>query len=377
MHVGLVSFADIESGLDLANTLNKVGASVSLYLSHAVTARLVGTPNRPIERLYELELLPPSCRVRLFKLPRLRDPRSFAVIRRLRRTMRSDEVDVAHIMMGPVELWLAVLACLVRDIPVISTMIHPKPDFGEERPAFVELTINKLLALGADVVIVNGANQVALVQKLYGLPASRIIYVPLNPRITATKWTRGQQSEEQGTVLFFGRALPHKGLEYLLQAQPIINSQIPHARILIAVHGKGLERYWQMIQDRNKFEIHEGFVSGNEMAAFYQRACLVALPYVSASTSGVLMDAYNFGKPVVATSVGCLPEYVREGITGFLVPPFNVEQLAAAIIRLLSNDDLRHDMGNNALRFVGEQQKKIAIQSMRIYEKAISLHKKR
>jgi glycosyltransferase involved in cell wall biosynthesis len=129
-----------------------------------------------------------------------------------------------------------------------------------------------------------------------------------------------------------------------------------------------------MIRDNGRFEIYEGFVPGDVMADFFQRASLVALPYLSASTSGILMTAYVFGKPVVATSVGCLPEYVEDGVTGLLVPPADVEQLADAIARLLLDDSLRHRMGENAARWVQEEQKKVAVCSLRAYEEAISIH---
>jgi glycosyltransferase involved in cell wall biosynthesis len=86
-----------------------------------------------------------------------------------------------------------------------------------------------------------------------------------------------------------------------------------------------------MIEDGSKFEIHEGYISSEGITGLFQRASLVVLPYLSASTSGVLMIAYSFGKPVVATKAGCLPEYVEDNITGLLVDPANVEQLAEAI----------------------------------------------
>jgi glycosyltransferase involved in cell wall biosynthesis len=98
------------------------------------------------------------------------------------------------------------------------------------------------------------------------------------------------------------------------------------------------------------------------------------LPYISASTSGILMTAYVFGKPVVATRVGSLPEYVEDGVTGLLVPPADVEQLADTIIWLLSDEALCHRMGENAARWADEEQKKIAMQSLSAYEKAISIH---
>ena len=55
-----------------------------------------------------------------------------------------------------------------------------------------------------------------------------------------------------------------------------------------------------MIKNREYFEIYEGFVSGELAARLFQRASIIALPYISASTSGVLMTAYLFGKPVIA-----------------------------------------------------------------------------
>jgi len=375
MHIGLISRGDIDYALDLANELNEAGVTVTLYLCQAHVEREVDTPDRPIERLYEMQLLPRTCKVRLIRLPRMRDPRSFAVIHRLSNTMRDDGVEVAHILLGPGELWLAVLACLLRNMPVTSTMIVPHPNVGEELPFFVVWAVHKLLAYGSDMVIVNGADQVALVQKLYGVPISRIAYLPLGIGKTGTKWATQGNTEERGTVLFFGSARPYKGLEYLIQAQPLITRQVPYARILISAHGKDLERYRQMIQDSSRFEIHESFVTNDVAAGFFERACLVALPYISASTSGVLMSAYAFGKPVVATRVGCLPEYVEDRVTGLLVSPSDVEELATAIICLLSDDALRHRMGEKAKRWVEKEQKKIAIQLIRVYEKAISIHK--
>ena len=374
MHIGLVVRCDVDYGLDLASLLSETGVAVTLYVSHRHAALYMGTPDRLSERVQELGLLPRACRVRMFRLPRLRDPRSLAMARRLCHTMRDDGVDVAHILMGPGELWLGALSCLLHDMPVTSTMMTPRPNVGEHTPASVVWAGHKLLAYGSDLVIVNGADHVALVQRLYGVPVRQIAHVPLGVRTTAVKWSSQRRPEEPGTILFFGKARPHKGLEYLVQAQPIITRQVPHARILISSRGEDLERCRQMIQDNSRFEIHEGFVPGDALGTFFQRASLVALPYISASTSGILMTAYAFGKPVVVTSVGSLPEYVEDGVTGLLVPPYDVEQLAGAIVRLLSDDALRHCMGENATHWVNEQRKSIATRTRLAYQRAIGVH---
>ncbi len=376
MHVGLIARGDVDYALDLANELSEMGMVVTLYLCYSHVLNIVGSSDHLKESLYELKIVPRKCRVHLIRLPRMRNPRSFMVFRQLRKTIYKDGVDVAHILLGPGELWLAMLAYFLRAIPVTSTMIVPKPNVGEEVPFFIVWAIHKLLAYYSDMIIVNGTDQVALVQKLYHVPTSRVAYVPLGARNIAIRYNDQEINEEPGIVLFFGRAHPHKGLEYLIKAQPLISNRIPHARILISAHGKDLERCRKMIQDDTKFEIHEGIVPGSIMSRFFQRASLVALPYLSAASSGVMVTAYVFGKPVVATNISGLLEYVKDGVTGLLVPPYDVEQLADAIVRLLSDDVLRHRMGQNARRLLSEEQKEITTQTIRVYEKSISIHRK-
>jgi len=375
MHIGLVTRSQVDIALDMANELVEKGVSVSLYMPHGELAQEVGTPDHPVERLYEVGLVPRECRVHLLQPPRMRDLRSFLLFRKLAQSMQDDGIELAHILLNDGEIWFAMLACLLHNIPVVTTMIIPKANVGDRLPSSIVWAVNKLAAYGSDAVIVNGAEQVKLVQKLYNLPANRVIYVPLNVRTTAIKWSDGTVPEEPGTVLFFGRAHPHKGLEYLVRAQPHISRRIPHARILISAHGEDLERCRNMIQDPSKFEIIEGVVPGDVMATLFQRAAVVALPYLSASTSGVLTTAFSFAKPVVATRVGCLPEYVGDDIRGILVDPGNEQQLADAIVRLLSDDALRRKMGENAARWMEERQEKITMQTLRVYERAVAWHK--
>ena len=58
-----------------------------------------------------------------------------------------------------------------------------------------------------------------------------------------------------------------------------------------------------------------------------------------------VIEAMAFGIPVVATNVGGLPEVVENGVTGILVPPGDIQALADAIVYLLSNSQLRLQMG--------------------------------
>ena len=126
------------------------------------------------------------------------------VINRLAQRIYRDGIDVAHLLVGPGEFWVAALALRLRKMPVASTMIIPKPNVGGAMPASVIVAIYKLLAWGSDVIIVNGADQVRLVQECYGLPVDRIAYVPLGPRTTALKWAASDSPEEPGPCCSLG-----------------------------------------------------------------------------------------------------------------------------------------------------------------------------
>jgi glycosyltransferase involved in cell wall biosynthesis len=163
------------------------------------------------------------------------------------------------------------------------------------------------------------------------------------------KWDDVSVSEEKNTILFFGRIFEYKGIDILIKAQPKVTSHIPDAKIIIAGRGEEFSKYQDLIQDESRFEIHNRFIANEEIPKFFRRASLVVLPYTEASQSGIIPIAYVFGKPVVVTDVGSIPEVVDVGKTGFIVPPKDPEALAEAIVKILSDPVLKQKMEHNAL----------------------------
>jgi len=378
MHIGIITRGETTYALNIANQMINAGNKVSLYLCHSEVEEEMGISDRPAERLYDAGIIPRECKVRLISYPRMRDIRSISFFRKLSRTVFDDHVDVVHLLTCSGEPWLGLLACLLRRmVPVTSTMIQPTRHIGEGIPYPLFWASYKLLTVGSDMIIVNGVDLPEKVHKLYGFPFDRASFVPLSARTTSIKWTTKTELEEPETILFFGRAVPFKGLEYLVKAQPFITSQIPQARILISAYGDDLARCRLMIQDESCFEIHDGVVPNDEMALLFQRSSVVALPYISSTSSGVLMTAYTFGKPVVASNISGLSEYVEEGVTGLLVPPKDEKQLADAIIRLLKDNELRRQMGKNAKQWMEDQQENVTKKTIEAYEKAINMHQLR
>ncbi|MEJ2627879.1 MAG: glycosyltransferase, partial [bacterium] len=84
------------------------------------------------------------------------------------------------------------------------------------------------------------------------------------------------------------------------------------------------------------------------VARYYQAADLYIHAAKADNFPNTILEALACGTPVVATSVGGIPEQIENGVTGFLVPPGNPEDMAAAIQQLLQDDTLHYQMSIRA-----------------------------
>lgn len=198
---------------------------------------------------------------------------------------------------------------------------------------------------------------------------NRIFVIPHGVLSIYKKWDNIELSEEEKTILFFGRAKKYKGIDVLIKAESLISKQVPEVKIIIAGQGEALALYADQLSQNSRFEIHNRFIPNTEVHKFFHRAVLVVLPYIEASQSGVIPIAYSFGKPVVATDVGSIPEVIEEGKTGYTVPSNNPERLAEAVIKILKDRELRKFLGKNALKKAQNELcwSNVAAKTMEIY----------
>jgi D-inositol-3-phosphate glycosyltransferase len=137
-------------------------------------------------------------------------------------------------------------------------------------------------------------------------------------------------------ALFFGLIKEHKGLDVLLDAFALARDERPQLRLLIA--GEPMIS-WRKYADRISrlelgpfIDLHLGFVPSDRVSLYFSAADLVVLPYGEIFQSGVAVAAFTYGRPVVATRVGGLPELVQDGVTGFLAPPSDPRGLAETLV---------------------------------------------
>ena len=179
----------------------------------------------------------------------------------------------------------------------------------------------------------------------------------------------------QPVVLFFGLLAPSKGIQDLVDAFALVR-QSSDAKLLIAgyptkhfdmkelneqIAAAGLAEY--VVLDTR-------YIPLEEVGALMGLATVAVYPYRSSTQSGALQVAYTFGRPVVATNVGGLPEAVEQGRSGFLVPVNSPPELAEAILKLVTNHELAKIMGEYA-RHLSETRfswRSVARKIIKVYE---------
>ncbi|CAD6490157.1 MAG: D-inositol-3-phosphate glycosyltransferase [Candidatus Argoarchaeum ethanivorans] len=278
--------------------------------------------------------------------------------------------DVIHLTIPhPITPLFIFLLRLGKRYPIVFTKHDPKPHVDMYPPEVVADLLHNILINYNKIIVHSEKHKDILVKR--GFLAEKIAVIPHGDYSFFANYGKKVPAEEN-CILFFGHIRKYKGLEYLIKAVPLISKEIPDLKVIIAGDGN-FSRYLKLITDKSKFEIYNRFISDELVSELFQRAELVVLPYIEATQSGPLHIACAFKKPVVATNVGAIPEVVKDGKTGFIVPPRDEKALADAIIKLLKDKKLRKEMGENAYEKMKEELSwdKIAEKTIEVYKEAI------
>jgi glycosyltransferase involved in cell wall biosynthesis len=157
-------------------------------------------------------------------------------------------------------------------------------------------------------------------------------------------------------VLFVGRLVYYKGLEYLIEAM----GQLPGIQLVVVGRGPMEKKYKALAQKLGQRErIHFlGRVDDKQLKAFHIASRCFALPSIfrSEAFGMVLGEAMSYGTPVISTELGTGTSYInRDGETGFVVPPADPGALAEKISLLCRDRQLRSALGENARKRVAEE----------------------
>lgn len=153
-----------------------------------------------------------------------------------------------------------------------------------------------------------------------------------------TNEVRGSGADE-GYVLFLGRLAPEKGVETLLKAHAMST-----AGWRLAIAGTG--PLGDVLMAKYNPSNFVGYLAGDALKKTIDRAAVIVVPsecYENCPMS--VLEAMAYGKPVVGSRMGGIPELVEDGKTGLLYEAGNVTELASVLDRLMSSAELRRQMG--------------------------------
>jgi glycosyltransferase involved in cell wall biosynthesis len=245
---------------------------------------------------------------------------------RLLRRIRSLRPDVVHVQ------WLGIPRYDVHwlrrvDRPLVLTAHDVLPRQEKNMQAWGE-------ALGLVRRVVVQSNRAVETLASFGVPRDHLVRIP-HPVFPGPELPppTGQ------TLLFFGLVRAYKGLDVLVRAL----AQLPDARIIVAgdaaepaavAEAQALATELQL---GGRVEWQLRFINDSEIKPLLERSTLCVLPYRKIDSSGVLATALGMGRPAVVTDVGGLPDAVRDYGAGRVVPPDDVDALAAACAEVLAD----------------------------------------
>ncbi len=274
---------------------------------------------------------------------RIRPRRVYNFLRRL----RAFDPDLIHFIgaqhpktyLGMCRFLLLFTSC--------TYVYSPLDVYSNKENASEKRVFTKLYGLMAHS-FANNQRQAATMVEQFGVPREQISVFPMPdlsaPMRDVIPEAVPDLSDDALLVLCFGLIQPRKGIGVLIEAFAQVIPQVPHAKLAIVGHAiMDVAPYHEQIDAlglRDHVVINPTYVSFELMAGYFERAQIVALPYIIGWTSGALATAFGYGKPVVATEVDAMTEVVRDGENGLLVPPGDAEALAAAMVRMMQDEAL-------------------------------------
>jgi glycosyltransferase involved in cell wall biosynthesis len=244
------------------------------------------------------------------------------------KSIENVEPNVVHIFNGEGYPWSLLWAYWASKtkLPIVFTVHDPEPHPGNILELINSYLRRFTLTRATKIHIHSQRFLQAITQQ--GVLPERVSIIPIGSIADRFVCHRRGDIFQERAALFFGRLEAYKGLDILVEAGLFLKGEL---RVIIAGPGDIPNTILQTIQTNPEiFELHNRYLSEDEVANLFQRASVCVLPYRQATQSQLPLIAAAFGVPLVATSVGGFLEDVPL-VNGLLVPPGNPKALAEGI----------------------------------------------
>jgi glycosyltransferase involved in cell wall biosynthesis len=260
--------------------------------------------------------------------------------------LRKHRVDVIHAhWLIPQGLVAIVARALFKGVkPAILCTSHGTDMFGLTGTLFKWLQ-KKIIAKVDKLTVVSTALRVHAISLVN---RDDIEVIPMGIDLTGIFTPPVFSGRNSNELLFVGRLVEQKGLQYLIQAMPEILRNYPQVTLTIA--GDGPEReYLRRLADVSRVGEHVQFLGAVENAALkelYRRAAMFVSPSLAEGFGLVFVEALGCACPVVATGLPAIRDVVIDGVTGLTCQRKNGADLAAKVCFLFEHPELREKLGS-------------------------------
>lgn len=303
-----------------------------------------GAPGKEERDGVHLERLRPRWRISNTPL----DPTFQAQVGRALDRVKPDVV-LAHTPV-PFPAEMAFLAARSARVPFVLTYHAGRLEGGspllDVLAALDRATLERTMLAGADGLVAVGPY---VRDHALGAHRDRVHIVP--PGVDAARFQPAPPPRGQD-ILFVAPldgAYRWKGLDTLWAALPLVRKHLPAARLVLVGDGDRAPdlRARAQAEGLGQAVVFRGRVAPEDLVHCYQEAAVACLPSTSPAESFgmVLAEANACARPVVASRVGGIPDFVRDGENGLLVRPRDPGALAEALLRVLTQPGLAERLG--------------------------------
>lgn len=282
----------------------------------------------------------------------------FLSLVRLIRLFLRERPEIVHLHLFKARILGGIAARLTR-VPIVVETFHGTLFSEYYGPGIRRLLIQVERVLARWMVAIVAVSQAigGELARLKVAQQDKIHVVPLGldlQKFRDQSKARGLLRQELGlasgvpVVGTVARLVPIKGLKFLVEAAANVTQAVPGVHFIIVGDGSERSQLQQQVEDHGLNGKVRFLGWRSDLAHIYPDFDVVVLSSLNEGTPVSLLEAMAAGRPVVATSVGGVPDLVLNGHTGVLVPPRDAGALAEAITALLKDPELRQRLGEMA-----------------------------
>ncbi|MBN2326256.1 MAG: N-acetyl-alpha-D-glucosaminyl L-malate synthase BshA [Candidatus Omnitrophica bacterium] len=370
LNIGIVCYPSIGgSGIvatELGRSLSRRGHQVC-FITYDFPRRLEGVTEEFHYHHVDVPLYP------LFKFP----PYTLALASTIYHTVNEHSLDILHVHYAIPHSTSAFLAKQMlckksaEKLKVVTTLHGTDSELVGQMPSYKPVAEFSIESSNAVTAVSEYLKRVTL--ETFDIEKEmHVIHNPIDTEVFAPPSNDWRMNRNVKTIAHISNFRPVKRILDVIKVFDLIAAHIP-ARLVLAGEGPDRSAAEWLINQLGLREKVEFAGSQNSVSQILQDADLLLSTSERESFGMAIAEAMACETPVVSTCVGGVPEVVQDGVTGYLEPVGDIQALAQAAIRILSNPQKQVEMGKAARKLIIErfELETITDEYLRLYQSVI------